>query len=198
MLTHTRRTFLIALALPLLTWATVAPAQWLPEPAEWIAGDAELAAAPAVPSWGGEAGRGDRVEVDEYRVVITSLGAVGGFTAGALIGAVGITAVASMWPSRTFRPPYAGGGHILEHHDIAAGAVMGIGAMAGAVVGAPVGAHVANGRRGTLWAGVLGSVAATTTTAWLITRRGDGVEVIVALPLMSIGSAAAIELLITR
>jgi hypothetical protein len=198
MLPHARRLVLLAIVLPLMAaLATAAPAQWLPEPAGWTVANAEaIGAADAVHAIGTSAV--EPLRVDGNRAAITTLGAAAGFAAGAVVGAVGIPGVLSVWGSEPFPPPSTGNGHVLESHDIAAGVVAAVGGLAGATIGAPLGAHLANGRRGNPWLGVLGSAAATGTTAWLLTRRSGGVEVLIFVPLVSIGSATAIELLTTR
>jgi hypothetical protein len=200
MLPHTRRALFLAIALPLIAaWAADAPAQWLPEPAEWMMGDAAIAGAAAwnaVPAIGTPAV--EPVRVDGNRVAITTLGATAGFAAGAVVGVVGVPGVLSVWASEAVPPSYPGDGYVLESHDIAAGVIAAVGGLAVATIGAPLGAHLANGRRGNPWLGVLGSAAATGTTAWLLTRGSGGPEVLVIVPLVSIGSATAIELLTTR
>jgi hypothetical protein len=188
----------IAALLVLAAGAVDTSAQWLPEPAAWMAGDAERTDAPGVPSWGSDATRLEPVRLDNQRIVLTTLGAVGGFAAGAMVGAIGIPGVLSIWASEPFPSPTTGDGHVLESHHIAAGGVAVAAGLGGAILGAPLGAHVAHGRRGNLWLGMLGSVVPTATAGWLITRRGDGTEAFLAVPLMSIGTSAAIELLTTR
>jgi hypothetical protein len=176
-----------------------APAQWLPDPAGWtVANPENIGAADAVPALGGGAARLEPIEVDGYRVAITTLGAAGGFAVGAVAGGIGVYTLLGGWRSEVFPHPHPGDGYVLGSHDIARGAVAAAGAMAGAAVGAPIGAHWANGRRGNLWLGILGSAAATATVAWLVPLGSAGPDTIIVLPLVSIGSAAAIELLTTR
>jgi hypothetical protein len=197
---HARRPLILALALPLLAaWATDAPAQWLPEPAAWIAAGAERTdAAVAVPSWGSHASRPEPVRVDGRRAVNTTLGAAGGFAAGAVIGGIGVYSLLPASRSEVFPHPHPGDGHVLGSHDIAGAVVVAYGAIAGASVGAPLGAHWANGRRGNLWLGVLGSAAATTAAAWLLPLGSGRRETMIVLPLVSVGTSAAVELLTTR
>jgi hypothetical protein len=197
---HARRPLILALALPLLAaWATDAPAQWLPEPAAWVTGDESIAVSTgweAVPAIG--APRIEPVRVDGRRVVNTTLGAAGGFAVGAVIGGIGVYSLLPASRSEVFPHPHPGDGYVLGSHDIAGAVVVAYGAIAGASVGAPLGAHWANGRRGSLWLGVLGSAAATTAAAWLLPLGSGGPGTMIVLPLVSVGTSATIELLTTR
>jgi hypothetical protein len=200
MLPHARRSFVLAIALPLLAaWATDAPAQWLPEAAAWVTGDAGIAASAAVPSWGSQAPRMEPVRVDGRRVVNTTLGAAGGFAVGAVAGGFAVYNIFSNRRSAAFPQPAHPDGFILADHEFMPAIMAGYGALAGAAVGAPLGAHLANGRRGNPWLGVLGSAAATTAAVMLVVPSGRSYQTFyVVLPVATVGSSAAIELLTTR
>jgi hypothetical protein len=195
---HTRRTILLALAL-LATWATDAPAQWLPEPAAWMAGDESIAVSTAweaVPAIG--APRIKPVRVDGRRVVNTTLGAAGGFAIGAVAGGLTLYSIFSNRRSVVFPQPASQDGFVLTNHEFIPAIMAGYGVLAGAAIGAPIGAHLANGRRGNPWLGVLGATAATTGAILLIPSGSRSERYYVVVPLATVGTSAAIELLTTR
>lgn len=139
-----------------------------------------------------------RPDVGPHRVAVTAVGGAGGFVAGALVG---MLAAGSIVSAQQTAESFPGGERSdpfrYEGHEFAAAYVaMAIGAVGG-TVGAPLGAHLANGRRGNPWLGVLGAAAATTGTVLLMDVWRDRNFPLV-LPLAVVSTSTAVEILTTR